>query len=220
MHKNKTIRFAESFIILPIISTISMPGAGSLIKPASVAINTPQVVSVQNQYLQGFDSIAVLDQALARKEQALDLEGQAIDAYFSERQMPLAGTGREMAEAAQNNGLDWRLLAAIAVRESSGGKHACKNASHSFFGWGSCKISFDSDDQAITALAENLSGNDPDTATHYQGKTTKEILQKYNSVIPHYAEQVMNIMEKIGPEDMSATLDTQVSFYAPSAQTA
>jgi hypothetical protein len=42
---------------------------------------------------------------------------------------------------------------------------------------------------------------------HYSGKTTKEILEKYNppSVVPDYASQVMKIMDTIGDKDMVVT---------------
>jgi len=109
-----------------------------------------------------------------------------------------------MVEEAEKNGIDWRLLPAIAVRESTGGKHACKKVKNSFFGWGSCKINFKSTEEAIEVVAKNLGGNNPNTDHHYAGKTTKEILQKYNppSVVPRYAEQVMNIMDTIGEADL------------------
>ena len=36
--------------------------------------------------------------------------------------MPLFGMGMKMCKEAEKNELDWRLLPAIAVRESTGGK--------------------------------------------------------------------------------------------------
>ena len=62
-----------------------------------------------------------------------------IDRYFAERKMPLAGYGAKFIEAADQCNMDWRLLPAIAVRESSGGKQACGNNP---FGWGSCRTDF------------------------------------------------------------------------------
>jgi len=131
----------------------------------------------------------------------------AIDKYFEDRDMPLAGTGMKMVLEAEKNDIDWRLLPAIAVRESTGGKHACKRATYNSFGWGSCKINFKSNDSAIETVARNLGGNNPNTDHHYAGKTTKEILQKYNppSIVKHYAEQVMSIMDDIGEADVIET---------------
>ncbi|MEO5635374.1 MAG: hypothetical protein ABIR14_02190 [Candidatus Paceibacterota bacterium] len=138
------------------------------------------------------------------REKTLKAQGKAIDAYFRARGMPLKGTGRKMAEEAEKNGLDYRLLPAIAVVESTGGKHACKRVANSFFGWGSCKISFESKDKAIEIVARNLGGNNPNTAHHYDGKTTKQILQKYNppSIVPKYAGNVMRVMNSIGDAEI------------------
>ncbi len=118
-----------------------------------------------------------------------------IDAYFKERSMPLAGYGSKMVASAEEHGIDWRLLPAIAVRESSGGKQAC---GHNPFGWGSCKISFKNYDEAIETLARNLGGKNPNTAAYYSG-TTRQKLHQYNgTVVPTYTQEVLDIMESIG----------------------
>ena len=142
----------------------------------------------------------------------LRAEAQAIDAYFADRDMPLAGLGMKMAEEADKNGLDWRLLPAIAVRESTGGKNDCKNVSYNAFGWGSCRIGFDSNEEAIETIAKHLGGNDPSTERFYAGKSTKEILKKYNPphIAPRYVPQVLSIMNAIGEKNM-ATQDTPES---------
>ena len=113
--------------------------------------------------------------------------------------MPLAGYGMKMVLEAEKHDIDWRLIPAIAIRESTGGLHQCKSVTYSPFGFGSCHISFKSYDSAIEIVATNLGGDNPNTARHYEGKTTKAILQTYNppSVVPHYADQVMALMDKI-----------------------
>ena len=102
---------------------------------------------------------------------------------------------------AEKNDIDWRLLPAIAMRESTGGKQACKKADNSVFGYGSCKISFKSIDDSIEVVAKSLGGNNPNTARHYDGKTTVQILKKYNSVIPSYTKQVVKLMNMIDDKD-------------------
>ena len=182
----------ESFIILPIMTVTipfgNIPGSG-----VANVINQPQVA---------FTNVATTTQV----DPTLKLEADAIDAYFANHDMPLEGTGLKMAKAADDNDIDWRLLPAIAVRESTGGKNDCKKAENNPFGWGSCKISFDSIDDAIETVATNLGGNNPNTFKHYDNKTTKQILHAYNppSIVPRYAEQVMAIMKDIGNEDMAA----------------
>lgn len=123
-------------------------------------------------------------------------KAEAIDTYFKERSMPLEGTGMTFVLVAEKYGLDWRLLPAIGVRESSGGKAAC---GYNPFGWGSCKLhNFGSYEEAIEALGKNLGGANPKTARYYAGKTSKEKLYYYNgTVVPTYPDEVLAIMKKI-----------------------
>lgn len=108
--------------------------------------------------------------------------------------MPLAGYGAEFVEAADRCDMDWRLLPAIAIRESSGGKQACGNNP---FGWASCRADFESVEKAIEIVGVNLCGFNPKTAGYYGDKTTLQKLQSYNgSVNPNYPEEVLSIMEK------------------------
>ena len=120
----------------------------------------------------------------------------AINTYFKERSMPLKGTGMTFVLVAEKYGLDWRLLPAIAIRESSGGKAACGNNP---FGWGSCKLhNFVSYEQAIEALGKNLGGGNPKTARYYAGKSTEDKLYHYNgTVLESYGDEVLAIMKKI-----------------------
>lgn len=220
MKKNNLIRFLESLILLPII-TVSMPFGNfqrhiSESLSASGIYTSPQFVLPSKKNIESSDfslGLLAFNQAMDQKNEALKIQAKAIDAYFALYDMPLFGMGRKMAEEAENNDLDWRLLPAIAMRESTGGKFECKKVGHNPFGWGSCKIGFISIEEAIETVARNLGGNNPNTAHHYAGKTTKQILQKYNppSVVPRYAEQVMSIMNKIGPEDIAITATTTIS---------
>jgi hypothetical protein len=188
MKKTKTIRFVESLIFLPIMTMITPLG------------NIPG-------YSVGAMPVVVVGQAQVNQvDSSIQLQADAIDAYFKAHDMPLLGTGMKMVEEANNNDIDWRLLPAISVRESSGGKHDCSKTKNNPFGWGSCRIGFKTLDQAIETVAQNLGGNNPGTASHYDNKTTKQILHSYNppSIVPRYAEQVISIMNDIGPEDLGS----------------
>ena len=155
-------------------------------------------------------NVVVLAQASQNQTPAVDpiikMEADAIDGYFASHDMPLLGTGMEMATVAENNDIDWRLLPAIAVRESTGGKNACDGVNNNPFGWNSCKVGFDSINQAIETVAMNIGGNNPNTAKHYDGKNIIQILRSYNPpyIAPRYAEQVIAIMNAIGPADVMA----------------
>ena len=189
MQNKKLIRFVQSVILLPAL-TISMP-FGNLPREARI-VATDQTVFEQ------------------KVNTTLKMQAQAIDAYFSAHDMPILGTGLKMAIEADKNSLDWRLLPAIAVRESTGGKNDCTKAENNFFGWGSCKISFNSTNEAIEIIAMNLGGNNPNTAFHYADKTVKQILRAYNppSIVPHYAQQVLSIMNAIGAADLGVSTAT------------
>lgn len=197
MKNNKLIRFVESFVFLPIITVSGMVG---VIPNSGLAmVRASQVVFSQKQNILN-PSIIALNDALDKEIQIIKIKADAIDSYFKDYDMPLHGYGMKMVQEAEKNNLDWRLLAAIAVRESTGGKHDCNRVSNNPFGWGSCKIGFKSIDEAIETIARNLGGNNPNTAHHYDDKTTMQILRAYNppSVVKRYAEQVIAIMNKIG----------------------
>src|SRR3989344_9592646 len=126
---------------------------------------------------------------------------EKIDAYYAKRGMPLEGYGEKMVAEAEKNNLDWRLVPAIAIKESTGGKFAC---GYNPFGWGSCKIKFESWDTAIETIAHNLGGNNKNTSHYYEGTTTEEKLYHYNgSVIPSYTGEILEFMELIEKQDVS-----------------
>lgn len=220
MKNTKLIRFAQSFILLPAM-TMSGVSAGQPVDPVvennvvMVQEETlaPQIALIEklNNKANGIFTRNSKDDEAKLVEEARAKKAQAIDAYFKKYDMPLAGTGMKMVLEAEKNGIDWRLLPAIAVRESTGGKFACKKVTNSFFGWGSCKINFKSAEHAIEIVAKNLGGNNPNTDHYYADKTTYEILQKYNppSIVPRYAEQVMNIMDNIG--QIETTIASNIS---------
>ncbi len=130
-------------------------------------------------------------------------KADAIDTFLTKRGSVLAGYGAKFVEEADKNDIDWRLLVSIAGRETTFGRNMCKNpkAPNNPFGWGSCKIGFKSIDESIEKVSAALGGNSESTAHHYEGKTTLQILRKYNSVIKYYPEEVVRIMKLIDSKD-------------------
>lgn len=189
-------------MFLPFMTGTGVSMGSMFLNPLSPMNEHIQTVFVQKNNTEVLGSLT-LNQAVDQKAKDLKAKALAIDIYFSTRDMPLEGTGMKMVEEAEKNDLDWRLLPAIAVRESTGGKFACKKVTFSAFGWGSCKINFDSHEKGIETVARNLGGNNPKTAKYYADKTLTQKLRAYNppSVIPRYAEQVIDIMDAIGEED-------------------
>jgi hypothetical protein len=226
MEKNNLILFVQSLVLLPVM-TMSLAFSG--IHNTNIYSGTSQNVLAQKVNIEA-DGILALNQAVVPKvasfadlptdlkvdpaldqsAQILKAEAQAIDGYFARHDMPLRGLGATMAIESELNNIDWRLLAAITVRESTGGKNACDNSKHNAFGWGSCKIGFKSDEEAIKTIAQNLGGNNPLTAKSYNNKSVIQILHAYNppSIIPKYAEQVMSIMNDIGDEHITVVATT------------
>lgn len=188
------------------LPVVSMSSFGNISNNNVIVSGISQTALVQQLNI-GANGLLTLNKADDPEATALKAKAEAIDAYFAKRDMPLEGTGMKMVIEAEKNDLDWRLLPAIAVRESTGGKFECKKVPNNAFGWGSCKIGFKTNEEAIETVARNLGGNNPKTAFHYDEKTTKEILRAYNppSVVPKYAEQVMSIMDSIGEADVIVT---------------
>lgn len=121
----------------------------------------------------------------------IDHRPELIDEYFKSKNMPLAGYGKKFVDEADKNNIDWRLLPAISVKESSGGKHMCKNNP---FGWASCRTTFASIDEAIETVARNLGGNNPKTAPYYSGDTRSKLYYYNGTVEPLYPDRVITIM--------------------------
>lgn len=164
-------------------------------------ISIPSLTAINNSFTKE-NSVIITQEEVDRNiqielEKARQEKAGAIDTYFAKYDAPLEGHGMKFVIEAEKNGIDWRLLPAIAMRESTGGIHACKKVPNSVFGWGSCKISFNSIDESIEIVSRSLGGNHPGTARHYENKTVTQILKKYNSVIPGYSSQVIKIMKAI-----------------------
>ena len=110
--------------------------------------------------------------------------------------MPLAGTGKKFVAEADEHEIDWRLLAAISVQESTGGKRM-PAGTHNAFGWNSGRYKFKSFDEAIAYISDKF-----ENGKYYRGKDTIGILKTYNppSVNKNYSSQVLGIMIKIGEQ--------------------
>jgi len=132
----------------------------------------------------------------------VDTRAERIEAYFSTWNLPLAEHSEFMVEMSDKYNLDWRLIPAIGMRETTGGKFACYNNP---FGWGSCKIKFGSFEEAIETLARNLAGENPRTASYYKNKTSEEKLHFYNgTVIKTYVREVVKIMDRIERQSLES----------------
>jgi len=193
MYKSKKVlQFVNSLMLLPMMSANISLGSFMTLPQEVLDSSFPVITNESALIIEKDNTIEK-----ARLEKAA-----LIDEYFESQNLPLAGHGMKMVIEAEKNNIDWRLIPALAMRESTGGKFACKKATFSPFGYGSCKLNFDSYDHAIEVVARSIGGNNPKTASHYKDKTTEEKLKSYNppSVVRNYADQVMAIMDEISPD--------------------
>ena len=191
MSKQKIIRYLQSIVAIPMLA-VAIPLTGIQNIPDTVATNS--------------NNIGVSNSVITTQEnENLKKEGDKVDAFFASYDAPLEGYGLKCAVEAKKNDRDWRLLPAIAMRETTGGKQACKNpkAPNNNFGWSSCKRGFDSVDESIEHISKTLSGNNPDVTRYKDGMTTVQILKRYNpdSVVPGYSKQVIKIMKMIDSDE-------------------
>jgi len=199
-YMNKIKNRLHSFILLPLLLT---------------NVNTPDVFDkpfipdtvVEQLGLNFHNSIQKDDTSL------VDTRAAKIDAYFAQWDLPMAGHGAGMVAAADEYGLDWRLLPALAKLETTGGKNLCQNpkGKNNPFGYGSCQIGFATFEDSFYAVAKTLSGNGKNTSHLYKDKSIEEILEVYNppatpGITPDYHGKALKIMSDIEKMEVGATL--------------
>ena len=194
MSKQKIIRYLQSIVAVPMMA-IAIPLSGIQ--------NIPEVAPSNVSNIEASNSVITTQEKEDLKDKA-----SKIDTFFASYDAPLEGYGMKFVIEAKKNDIDWRLLPAIAMRETTGGKQACKNpkAPNNNFGWSSCRKGFDSVDESIEYISKTLSGNNPNAPHYKEGMTTEKILKKYNpdSVIPGYSKQVIQIMKMIDKDEAIA----------------
>lgn len=190
MSKQKIIRYLQSIVAIPMLA-VAIPLTGIQ--------NIPDATSINDNSVEISSSVIT-----TQEKEDLEKKAEIIDTFLASRGSVLAGHGAKFVEEAKKNDIDWRLLVSISGRETTFGRNMCKNpkAPNNPFGWGSCKIGFKSIDESIEKVSLSLGGNNENTAHHYNGKTTLQILRKYNSVIPNYPKEVERIMNMISAKDL------------------
>jgi hypothetical protein len=179
-------RSLQSFVALPILAT------NLLIAPIAQINELPTAAVSSAPQNRPLIASATDNQQKVHAEEVAKMK-----AYFADRHLQIAADQAEMlVTEAEKNNLDWTLLAGIEMIESTGCEHERNN---NCFGWGSANIKFSSVDEGIKVVAENLGGNDPDTAKWYKGKTTEQILRIYNppTIVATYTQKVEGVMNAI-----------------------
>lgn len=115
-----------------------------------------------------------------------------LSAFFKDYGSPLAGKANHFVQAADRHRIDWRLLPAIAMVETTGGKHGNKR---NIFGWNSGRARFRSAEAAIAFVASRFA-----RSPIYRGRSSMGILRKYNPGRSAYAGRVTKFMLELSEE--------------------
>lgn len=120
----------------------------------------------------------------------MDSRHIALGNYFSKHNCPLLPYVDDFIAAADKSGIDWRLLPAISIHESTCGKRYPRNTNNPF-GWLERKgtvAKFESLPAAIYFITERLANHSP-----YVGKTIAQKLHTY-CPSPKYPQETINYM--------------------------
>jgi hypothetical protein len=174
----KSLKVKLALVLLPgvwlISSLVVISGAGLLLyRPAPKHL--PTVAGSYSLYLAQPRNPSTVSQAYT----ALDSRPAILDNYFTAQGAPLAGYGQNLVDAADKYGLDWRLVAAIAMQESNAGK-AMPRDSYNAWGWSiytgqNSGYYFNNWEEAIELVTKGLAVY----RDKYGLKTPEEIMTRY-----------------------------------------
>src|SRR5579863_6713641 len=111
-----------------------------------------------------------------------------LQAFFEAYHCPAPYHVDDYLREADKNAIDYRLLPAISVRESTCGRHSRLN---NHWGWDSARSGFSSVKAGIRFLARKLA-----LGESYKDKTIEDKLKIYNPKV-QYATEVKHLMEEI-----------------------
>jgi hypothetical protein len=121
-----------------------------------------------------------------------DARARRLQAFFEAHRCPGPWHIADYLRAADTYGIDYRLLPALSLRESTCGRYARAN---NRWGWNSAKTGFTSVRAGIDSIARELA-----LGGSYRGKTLDGKLRAYNPN-PLYAVQVRKLMREIDADE-------------------
>lgn len=132
----------------------------------------------------------------------MDVRHIALGNYFSSHNCPLLPYVDDFITAADKSGIDWRLLPAISIHESTCGKRYPVNTNNPF-GWlerrqkgGELTVAkFTSIPTAISFITEQLANG-----KYYAGKTIRQKLATY-CPSPNYPTETISYMNLISKNE-------------------
>jgi len=138
---------------------------------------------------------------------AVDSRIEYLRSFMDQYNSPLVDFVELIVKTADEYNLDYRLLPAIAMQESSLCKNIARDSDYNCWGfgiYGKKRVSFDGYDHAIKVISRTM----------YENYATlglvepEEIVTKYNPGSTTWAEKVRFFMEKIHPSSSYASAST------------
>lgn len=124
-----------------------------------------------------------------------DDRGLKLLAFFKSYHCPAPYHVEDYLREADRNAIDYRLLPAISVRESTCGRHSRLN---NHWGWDSARSGFSSVRAGIRYLARMLA-----LGERYKDQTIAGKLKTYNPEL-RYAAEVARLMDEIGGDSSAS----------------
>jgi hypothetical protein len=137
-------------------------------------------------------TVGVVHAEPAASQCETDNRCQALRSFFLRYQSPLAKLAIVFVQTADAYSLDWRLLPALAMVETSGGKHG---APSNVFGWNSGRTRFKSIEAGILFVAGRFK-----RSPIYAGQTAMGIILRYNPAKKAYPPKVTRFMFELSAE--------------------
>jgi len=142
------------FMLLSLFSNIYCHTEGKDILSQSTSKDVAVVYANEFSNIEhtNIEEIQIIEQKISKAQADFENKVRKINLYLSERGAPLAKYSEEFVKAADHYGIDYRLVAAISIIESSGGKHNFR--AYNAWGWG--KSDFKSWEDGIWKVSEGM----------------------------------------------------------------
>lgn len=121
-----------------------------------------------------------------------DSRCQALRSFFLRYESPLARLASVFILAADKTGLDWRLMPAISMVETTGGRFGTPT---NVFGWNSGRTRFKTVEAGIQYVAGRFA-----RSPIYAGKSAQGILLLYNPARKTYPPKVLRFMQELSSD--------------------
>jgi hypothetical protein len=155
INKNKRIlAIIAIFLISSLISNIFYyVGGRDILAQSTSKEGYVYANEIENIEQENIEKIDINENKLSKEEIEFNKKVSNIKTYLSKRGAPLANYAEEFVKAADKYDIDYRLVAAISIIESSGGEHTFRQ--YNAWGWG--KSGFDSWKDGIWSVSKGLS---------------------------------------------------------------